>query len=68
MIDTTTVDSTGKEIVYNQVSLFIRGIGGFGGDRGPAETRTLLFLFCVFISALFYYSIILHLFILLLIL
>eukprot|EP00026_Physarum_polycephalum_P014194 Phypoly_transcript_14684.p1 GENE.Phypoly_transcript_14684~~Phypoly_transcript_14684.p1 ORF type:complete len:237 (+),score=28.98 Phypoly_transcript_14684:228-938(+) len=37
-VDATTIDpSTGKEIVFNQISLFIRGIGGFGGDRGPAE-------------------------------
>jgi 3-hydroxyacyl-CoA dehydrogenase/3a,7a,12a-trihydroxy-5b-cholest-24-enoyl-CoA hydratase len=37
-VDAITTDpSTGKEIVFNQISLFIRGIGGFGGDRGPAE-------------------------------
>jgi len=37
IVDTTTVDGTGKEIVKNQVSLFIRGIGGFGGSKGPSE-------------------------------
>jgi len=37
-VDATTSDDTGKPIVYNQISLFIRGIGGFGGDRGPTET------------------------------
>jgi len=37
-VDATTSDDTGKAIVFNQISLFIRGIGGFGGDRGPTET------------------------------
>lgn len=37
VIDSHTMDKSGKEIVFNQISLFIRGIGGFGGDRGPAE-------------------------------
>jgi len=37
-VDVTTFDqATGKEICWNQFSFFCRGIGGFGGDRGPAE-------------------------------
>jgi len=35
IVDATTVDENGKEICYNKFSLFIRGIGGFGGDKGP---------------------------------
>jgi len=37
LVDVITKDESGKEICFNQLSLFIRGIGGFGGDRGPAE-------------------------------
>ena len=66
-VDAVTTDaSTGKEIVFNQISLFIRGIGGFGGDRGPAENRKpfLCFLFLLFSSSSFYFfpclSLILH--------
>jgi 3-hydroxyacyl-CoA dehydrogenase/3a,7a,12a-trihydroxy-5b-cholest-24-enoyl-CoA hydratase len=33
--DTTCIDSDGNEIVFNQSSTFIRGMGGFGGERGP---------------------------------
>jgi 3-hydroxyacyl-CoA dehydrogenase/3a,7a,12a-trihydroxy-5b-cholest-24-enoyl-CoA hydratase len=36
LIDAVTTDEQGQEICFNQFSLFIRGIGGFGGDRGPA--------------------------------
>ena len=36
VLETITKDQkTGAEICSNQFSLFIRGIGGFGGDRGP---------------------------------
>jgi len=34
LVDAVTKDEAGREIVFNQFSLFIRGIGGFGGDRG----------------------------------
>jgi len=37
VLDSLTKDENGKEICFNQMSLFIRGIGGFGGDRGPAD-------------------------------
>lgn len=37
LLDVHTADENGQEIAYNQVSLFIRGIGGFGGERGPSS-------------------------------
>jgi len=38
IVDCNTYDENGKEICFNQISLFIRGIGGFGGDRGPSDS------------------------------
>jgi (3R)-3-hydroxyacyl-CoA dehydrogenase / 3a,7a,12a-trihydroxy-5b-cholest-24-enoyl-CoA hydratase / enoyl-CoA hydratase 2 len=34
--DTTCCDESGAEIVFNQSSMFIRGLGGFGGERGSS--------------------------------
>jgi len=36
VIDTSCRDENGTEIAFNQSSMFIRGIGGFGGNRGPS--------------------------------
>lgn len=33
----TTDQATGEALAFNQVSLFIRGLGGFGGERGPSS-------------------------------
>jgi 3-hydroxyacyl-CoA dehydrogenase/3a,7a,12a-trihydroxy-5b-cholest-24-enoyl-CoA hydratase len=32
----TTTDETGAEIAYNEITTFVRGAGGWGGDRGPS--------------------------------
>ena len=54
-LDADTVDESGEVVFYNKFSSFIRGEGGFGGERGPepgnepperdpdkvAETKTL---------------------------
>ncbi|MEM6545625.1 MAG: SDR family NAD(P)-dependent oxidoreductase, partial [Pseudomonadota bacterium] len=34
---TTSDATTGEELVYNEMTAFIRGAGGWGGDRGPSE-------------------------------
>ncbi|HEX4448847.1 MAG TPA: SCP2 sterol-binding domain-containing protein, partial [Polyangiaceae bacterium] len=32
----TTTDESGNELAYNEVTTFVRGAGGWGGDRGPS--------------------------------
>ncbi|NGY05592.1 peroxisomal multifunctional enzyme type 2 [Solimonas terrae] len=32
----TTTDESGQEIAYNESTSFVRGAGGWGGDRGPS--------------------------------
>lgn len=36
LVDVSSVDEEGEEVAFNQAALFIRGIGGFGGERGPS--------------------------------
>src|SRR5204862_3371296 len=33
---TSTTDESGEELCYNEVTTFVRGAGGWGGDRGPS--------------------------------
>ena len=32
----TTTDEQGNELAYNELTTFVRGAGGWGGDRGPS--------------------------------
>lgn len=36
LLEVDTFDETNQAIAFNRVSLFIRGLGGFGGERGPS--------------------------------
>ena len=36
IIDIHSADESGDEIAFNQASIFLRGIGNFGGERGPS--------------------------------
>jgi 3-hydroxyacyl-CoA dehydrogenase/3a,7a,12a-trihydroxy-5b-cholest-24-enoyl-CoA hydratase len=42
LLDVDTSDEQGQAIAYNRVSLFIRGLGGFGGERGPSSAGPAL--------------------------
>ncbi|MGO9712742.1 MAG: SDR family NAD(P)-dependent oxidoreductase [Polyangiaceae bacterium] len=33
---TTSVDENGEELIYNELTTFVRGAGGWGGERGPS--------------------------------
>ena len=37
LLDVNTADEQGDVVAFNRVSLFIRGLGGFGGERGPSS-------------------------------
>jgi len=39
LVDVTSKDESGEILAVNQSSVFIRGIGGFGGDRGPSASQ-----------------------------
>ena len=35
--ETTCRDESGEDVAFSRSSMFIRGLGGFGGERGPAS-------------------------------
>src|SRR5690606_29111681 len=37
--DTISTDGQGNEVAFNQSSVYIRGLGGFGGERGPSTSE-----------------------------
>jgi 3-hydroxyacyl-CoA dehydrogenase/3a,7a,12a-trihydroxy-5b-cholest-24-enoyl-CoA hydratase len=37
----TTFDDDGNELVYNELSTFVRGAGGWGGERGPSTEKNV---------------------------
>lgn len=36
ILDISSRDKDGVEVAFNQASMFLRGLGGFGGERGPS--------------------------------
>lgn len=42
LLDVDSFDEKGEAIAFNRVSLFIRGLGGFGGERGPSSATSPL--------------------------
>jgi 3-hydroxyacyl-CoA dehydrogenase/3a,7a,12a-trihydroxy-5b-cholest-24-enoyl-CoA hydratase len=41
-IEVVSKDATGAALASNRYGLFIRGAGGFGGERGPAQPSTTI--------------------------
>ena len=37
IVDINSTDQEGNLVAFNQASIFVRGRGGFGGDRGPSS-------------------------------
>jgi len=42
VMDTICRDDNGDDVAFNQSSVFIRGLGGFGGERGPSGDTHVL--------------------------
>lgn len=41
VVETDTADGAGTLLFHNTASIFVRGEGGFGGDRGPAGQKNV---------------------------
>lgn len=41
VVETDTVDASGTLLFHNTASIFVRGEGGFGGERGPSGTANV---------------------------
>ena len=41
VVETQSVDARGNLLFVNTASIFVRGEGGFGGDRGPSGARNV---------------------------
>ena len=39
VIGCDTFDESGAKLAYNEITLFVRGAGGWGGERGPSTER-----------------------------
>ncbi len=37
--DVISKDDQGNEVAFNQSAIFVRGLGGFGGERGPSTAQ-----------------------------
>ncbi|MCA9936051.1 MAG: MaoC family dehydratase N-terminal domain-containing protein, partial [Anaerolineales bacterium] len=37
IVDISSRNAQGEEVAFNQAGMFIRGLGGFGGERGPSS-------------------------------
>lgn len=37
VLETSSVDERGRELAFSRMGAFVRGLGGFGGERGPSQ-------------------------------